>query len=308
MLIDLLSKTTSLDVERLMRISATASKRYKIYEIPKRTEGLREIAHPSRELKAIQRWVAAAIFSRLPIHDAATAYRKGGGIRENAERHRTSKYTTRYDFMNFFPSFRQESIQKFLAASMDKIGIDLSDADLEFIGNVVCRYGRLTIGAPSSPVITNTMMFEFDDALGAYCQENDLIFTRYADDIFVSSDEPDKLGRVTNEILRAKRRSEYLNLRLNHRKTVALSKKRSRRVTGVVITPDHKLSVGRDRKREVKALIHQWLKGELAPMRLLYLRGLLAFCCDIEPDFEGRLQRKYGHEHISRLIHSPDLG
>ncbi len=308
MLIELLSRTSNVPQTKLLSLSSSASRRYKVYTIPKRTGGERVIEHPSKELKAIQRWIVQALIVRFPLHEAATAYRKGTGVKANAEVHRLTKFTNRYDFSNFFPSFTQERVVQFVAEQSKAIGMKLSDRDLEFVGNIVCRNGRLTIGAPSSPAITNAMMFEFDRRMHVACSARGVVYTRYADDLFVSSFVPDKLGGLESVIATSKRGIPYLRLRLNRQKTAFLSKKYRRVITGVVITPNHKLSIGRERKREVKSLIHQWVKGEIDVERLYYLRGLFAFAIDIEPEFEDRLVTKYGKDRIKLLRNfEPDL-
>jgi hypothetical protein len=301
MLIELLSRTAKIPEAKLVSLSESASRRYKVYTIPKRTGGERVIEHPSRELKAIQRWIVRALISRFPLHESATAYRKGTGIRENAERHRRTKFTNRYDFASFFPSFSQTRVVEYIGQQAKAVGIDLSERDLEFIGNIVCRNGRLTIGAPSSPAITNAMMFEFDRRMHEECHATGVIYTRYADDIFVSSFEPGQLDGIEKVIVKSKRGIPHLRLRLNHKKTAYLSKKYRRVITGVVITPQHTLSIGRERKREVKALIHQWIKGDMDPTSFYYMRGLFSFAIDIEPEFEKRLSEKYGTARIGQL-------
>jgi retron-type reverse transcriptase len=307
MLLQTLSKYSRMEERKLLSIAASASKRYKVYEIPKRTGGMRTIEHPSRELKAIQRWLVKAVISQFPVHESATAYRIGSGIRDNAERHRLSRYTNRYDFMNFFPSFHQDQVEAFVSNEGAKLDMGLSPVDIGFIGAIVCRHGRLTIGAPSSPALTNAMMYLFDFEMHDYCVERDLIYTRYADDLFVSAMQADCMNSLENEIQRIKRDIPYISIRLNRQKTAYLSKKFSRRVTGVVITPDHKLSIGRERKREIKALIHRWTNGKLDDLEVSYMRGLLAFARDIEPDFEYRLVRKYGSKEINEILSNPML-
>lgn len=309
MLIELLSRTANIPETKLISLSHSASRRYKVYGIKKRTGGERIIEHPSRELKAIQRWIVQALIGRFPLHEAATAYRKGSGIRANAERHRRTKFTNRYDFANFFPSFSQNRVVQYVAEQASALGIELSDRDLSFVGNIVCRNGRLTIGAPSSPAITNAMMFEFDRRMYNKCSALNLVFTRYADDVFVSSFEPGRLDRVENIISRSKRGIPHLKLRLNRQKTTLLSKKYRRSIAGVIITPQHTLSIGRERKREIKSLIHRWIEGNIPVEDFNYLKGLFAFAIDIEPNFEIRLAEKYGENHIRRLRSAePEFG
>jgi hypothetical protein len=307
MLINQIARSSQLEADELVRLAQNASQHYKLYDIPKRNGELRRIAHPSRELKAVQRWIVKVIIQRLPIHDAATAYRKGGGIRENAERHRMSLYTNRYDFANFFPSFKRTQVQAFIQSETEKVGLLLGEEDINFIGQIVCRHDRLTIGAPSSPSITNAMMFPFDQLLFSYCVKRDLIYTRYADDLFISAKKPDQLINLEARIADAKREITHLSIRLNRKKTTHLSKKYHRSITGVVITPDHRLSIGRNRKREIKALVHRWINGKLDRFEVSYMRGLIAFARDIEPRFEDALRAKYGPQRIEEILRNPSL-
>jgi hypothetical protein len=117
----------------------------------------------------------------------------------------------------------------------------------------------------------------------------------------VSSFEPGKLEDIQKVIVKNKRGIAQIRIRLNHQKTAYLSKKYLRTITGVVITPQHTLSIGRERKREIKSLIYQWLKGDIDSEKFYYLRGLFAFAIDIEPQFEARLVEKYGLERIKSL-------
>jgi RNA-directed DNA polymerase len=103
MLLEKLRKHTRFSAEKLEHFATTASKRYKSYEIAKRTGGTRLIEHPSREIKAIQRWLNQALISKFPVHVCATAYKKDHSIRLNALRHLGSNFTLRLDFKDFFP-------------------------------------------------------------------------------------------------------------------------------------------------------------------------------------------------------------
>ena len=307
MLIQKIALTTQLTEQDICHLAESADRRYKVYSIPKRGVGLRKIEHPSREIKALQKWIVKVVIDRFPIHPCATAYRKGGGIKLNAERHRSSKYTNRYDFSNFFPSFTQENVEQFLSSRAKKSDIQLGADDIRFIGNIVCRHGRLTIGAPSSPALTNAMMFDFDKKLFGFCKTKKLIYSRYADDLFISSTEKGKLTGLENQIKKANREIKHLSLKLNSKKTTYLSKKYARRITGVVITPDHKLSIGRNRKRELKALVHLWVNHKLEIEKINYMRGWIAFARDIEPEFENSLRTKYGNDPIDQILKDPDL-
>lgn len=305
MLIERLSFESGLPINRLAFFAQTASNRYYVFSIPKRTGGERQIAHPARPLKAVQRWISSKYLSQLPVHKSATAYRRGSSIRKNAETHASSKFTLRVDFRDFFPNFTILHVYQFLKDQQEALGID--DRDLRFVSQIVCRHGGLTIGSPTSPVLTNAIMFSFDEAVFKYCKSNGLKYTRYADDIFISSSEPNKLGEAYQIVRRVADNFKFANLKINGRKTAFLSRRYKRLVTGLVITPQGKISIGRDRKRKIKALIHQLLKGELSGEKVSYLKGLLSFVSDVEPDFVQALRKKYGNEYVEMLhyTHAP---
>src|SRR5258708_34154662 len=75
---------TGLTQSEVISIARIAPKRYKIYQIDKRSGGKRTICHPSRELKALKYVFLRDILCDVPVHSRATAYRKGSSIRDNA--------------------------------------------------------------------------------------------------------------------------------------------------------------------------------------------------------------------------------
>lgn len=305
MLIERLSQESGIRQDRLLYFAETASKRYYIFSISKSDGGNRQIAHPARPLKAVQRWINHRYLNDLPVHDAAMAYRVGRSILANAKRHAGTRYTLRMDFKDFFPSFSQGHVSLFLKASNFSEVMD--DADIEFVSKIVCRNGGLTIGAPSSPILTNSMMFPFDQVMANWCAANDISYTRYADDLFMSTNVPNILNLAHKTVERCARSFRFAYLEVNRNKTAFLSKKYKRRVTGLIITPDGKISVGRDRKREIKSLLHSFKCRTLPHDRIDYLRGLLSFVNSIEPWFIESMIEKYGVDIFVILFQSPKM-
>ena len=305
MLIELLEKQSGLSRSQLLYLADTASDRYKIYTIAKRDGGRRKIAHPSKALKAVQRWINRVLVVKCPVHSCATAYKKGASIRYNASMHASSHFTLRMDFRDFFPSFREGGIRCYFDSMNRAMNLDLSEKDVSFVCLVVTQHGRLTIGAPSSPLLTNAMMFDFDTAVSAFVHERNLIYTRYADDIFISSERPNGLDGVFEEVVRQARALENVRLKINRKKTAYLSRRVRRSITGLVVTPDGRVSIGRSRKREIKALTHKRLCGRLNEEEIGRLQGLLAFAWDSEPEFFNALQRKYGRDNLRYILGQP---
>lgn len=281
----------------LQSIIQTAPIRYKVFFIPKRNGGLRQVAQPAREVKAIQRCLVERLVPLLPLHDAATAYRVGGSIKENASKHVRSNYMLKMDFRNFFPSISRMDVARHLEIHC---GRHFDQSAIQLIAYVFTwapkrqRPLRLCIGAPSSPLISNSIMFEFDSRLTARAESDGVTYTRYADDLTLSAITPGTLDIYPKNVRNIAKRLMYPRLSVNEGKTVFASRASRRIVTGVTLTADHKLSIGRKRKREIRAMYHKMILGELGGEEQSRLAGLIAFAEDIEPGFTTWLERTAG--------------
>lgn len=131
------------------------------------------------------------ILDFLPIHNAVMAYEKNSSIKKNAQSHQSKEYLVKMDFKNFFPSIKGgdlvRHIQKFSDNSFSREAlIDIllitciKDGDANY---------HLSIGAPSSPKLSNSIMFDFDDNVTKWCEENEIVYTRYADDLTFSTNK-----------------------------------------------------------------------------------------------------------------------
>lgn len=159
----------------------------------------------------------------------------------------------------------------------------------------------LSIGAPTSPLISNLLMYQFDGVMSNFARANGMVYTRYADDLTLSSAGHLDREVVRNEVAAALAAIDYPKLRLNPSKTKLASKSTSRRVTGLVLANDGSLSIGRERKRRISAMVHHALTGRCDAETLVHLAGLLSFASDVEPTFVDALTRKYGVEAVRAL-------
>ncbi|HCN8126267.1 TPA: RNA-directed DNA polymerase, partial [Escherichia coli] len=58
----------------------------------------------------------------------------------------------------------------------------------------------LSVGAPSSPFISNIVMSSFDEEISSFCKENKISYSRYADDLTFSTNERDVLGLAHQKV------------------------------------------------------------------------------------------------------------
>jgi RNA-directed DNA polymerase len=290
--------------EQLMHFILSAPHRYKVYEIKKRNgKGTRVIAHPSKELKYIQRHITSLLRQHIPIHEASLAYESGKGIKLNAQKHCKNQYLLKLDFENFFPSI----LPTHLINIAKKNGLDLSQDDIYILTQALFWKAResdhlcLSIGAPSSPFISNAIMYNFDQEITDICNQMGVIYTRYADDISFSTDSPNVLYKIVGIVEKSLELHTYKTVKINKNKTVNASKKHNRHVTGVTITNEGELSLGRKRKRILSSQIHKFTLGILTPMEIKRLQGHLGFANHIEPLFICRMELKYGKDIINSV-------
>lgn len=297
--------TFRISPSELNRIIATAPHRYKSFYIPKKRAGsFREVAQPARELKAIQTWLIQYLENRLPMHSCAVAYRNGTGIKENAKRHTNKRFVLKMDLKDFFPSIVKRDIQKHLAKYFEE---DLSGEDVDDICNILLwsppnKVGRrLCIGAPSSPFISNSILYDLDELLWRTCLERRVTYTRYADDLIFSTNEANLLSEIERAVYRTLSEIDYPKLSVNQDKTVHTSKGRGVTVTGITVTPLGGLSIGRERKRLIRAAIYRFLEMKLSYEEVEKLNGLLAFAHDIEPAFIQSMKNRYGSDILLKI-------
>jgi RNA-directed DNA polymerase len=298
MIIERMAKELLLPANHIARLAKTASHQYKEYQIAKRGGGTRTILHPSRRLKALQKWLLANVIVSWPVHGAATAYRKGHSIFDNAKIHVKSRFLLRMDMQEFFPSLTVDDMDAY-KRKRPTLFKGWTNQDFTWFCFLVFRFDRLTIGAPTSPAVSNSLCFDLDVSLDGICQSHGVTYTRYADDLFFSTSEPGVLADVEKEVKAAVAKLTLPGrLRINDAKTRHSSMKGARRVTGVVLGSDGNAYVGRHLKREIKSRVYKL--DSLAPKDRERLAGMISYVTGFDPEFMNTLVRKYGHARAIR--------
>lgn len=298
---------TGLPEREIRRIIFNAPVRYKVYKIAKKHGGFREIAQPAQEVKALQRVLESEFLSKLPIHPAAMAYRKGRSIRDNALMHVENGPILKMDFREFFPSIRPRHWHDYC----DDRGIFRDPVERAITTNILFfrRRGssitRLAIGAPSSPHLSNLLMYKFDALITEKIEKDFVTYTRYADDLTFSAKRTGYLTVVQEAVRETIREVPWPTLTINEGKTVVATTKFHRQVTGLVLTNDQNVSIGHVRKRNLRAAVHRASLGQLNAEQLGQLAGNLAFVNAVEPDFLARLEKKYGAEVLAMIKKFP---
>jgi RNA-directed DNA polymerase len=293
------SGLSSFDINRIVY---TAPKRYKTYFIAKRNGGKREIAQPAREVKALQYILIEDILNQLPVHPSAKAYVKYSSIRDNAVLHSGATAIMKMDFQDFFPSILASDWRKYC----EKQAI-LSPADIKVTSNILFRIRekektlRLSIGAPSSPMISNILMYEFDHYVFAEASARNIIYSRYADDMTFSGQRIGMLKDMQKVVQKAIRDTLCPRLSINATKTKFVTTKNQRNVTGLVLANDGQVGIGQVRMRLLRARIHHAINNAVTKEERMSLIGYISFLNSADKTTLSKMTVKYGVDFLQKI-------
>ena len=292
--------------DNILSFARTAPHRYKTYEILKR-DGVskRKIAQPSKEVKLLQRSALKVLEPILPVHPLAFAYTKARSIKHNALIHKESKFILKLDLTNFFNSITP----KLLLEKFHTANISLTQNDQDLISHLFFwkekrnESPKLSVGAPSSPLLSNFIMYNFDTKIIEVCKKNGCLYSRYADDITISSTENFYQLNLPFIIAKILREEFGESITLNNTKTKYISSAYRRQVTGVILTNDQDISIGHRKKRLLSSKIHHFkIQRLLDPNEIQKLKGELAFAFYIKPELRKKFEIKYGQNTITKIL------
>ena len=252
----------------ISQILRNPDRHYRSFSISKRSGGDRPIESPRVFLKAIQWVMSDYIFTHLPIHPSCHSFQIGKSVVTNADGHVGRDYVANIDISDYFGSIKFENVVDLFRS------VGFKKPESWILARLSCRNGSLPQGAPTSPVISNSFLYGFDDQLSAHCEREKLFYSRYADDITVSGSDLHSIRRaliLAEDILR-----RQYGLSLNEAKTRISTRHGQQRVTGVIV---NKLALPpRSDRRRVRAMIHNALKaGNITPRHYAEIRGHVSY-------------------------------
>ena len=235
-----LEQDLGISAKTLYAVSNNLSKHYRKAKLPKKSGGFRNLSVPDEVLKSIQKQIAEVLLIHRPTSRYAKAYRFGSSTLRNAKHHVGKQVVLKLDILHFFDSIRYSTVK-------DKVFPEEIYAEpLRILLTMLCYHkDALPQGAPSSPAITNIILYEFDEQLGQWCRERGIAYTRYCDDMTFSGDfEPLEVIRYVRLELKK------MGFLLNEQKTRIQRPGQQQTVTGIVV--NEKLSIPADYRRKLR--------------------------------------------------------
>ena len=247
-----LARTIAVPRNMLFELTRCAQKHYKLIMLRKKNGGLRYIHSPDTDLKHAQVQILKKILNNIEVSQYATAYIKGKKLKDNASPHINHKYLLKMDITDFFGSITYlQVISSAFNSKMYPVQIGA------MLTSLCCLNDVLPQGAPTSPMLSNIVMKNFDDIIGNWCKEKNITYTRYCDDLTFSADT-----QLYGVYLKVKDMLERRGFEVNESKTKFISNSSSQRVTG--LTVNEKVSIPNDYKRKLRQEVYYALKFGLA--------------------------------------------
>lgn len=278
---------------------------YHRFTIPKRSGGERVISAPKRRLRVAQRWILETLLAPLPIHEAATAFRAGASIRQNAARHAAKAVVVRLDLEDFFPSISVRRVKGLFASFGYNEGIATllallatepprvaATLDGERV-YVSVGQRQLPQGACTSPALTNLLCRALDRRLAGAAASTGFTYSRYADDLVFSHDRSEApvgmLMALAGQIVTDE------GFRLKEAKTAVMRPQHRQAVTGLVVNETPRVS--RDDLRRFRAFLHHCqnegfpaVSARLGRDARAHALGYLAFLHMVNPEQERKIR------------------
>ena len=280
---------------------------YRSFKIPKRSGGLRQIDAPNDELKKALYELKLILEKKfyMTYHTCAFAYVHGRCTIDSVKRHQqnNSRWFLKTDMRHFFPSTTPEFLMKMLCMTFpfcEFVRYDIGNKELLESALSICFLrGGLPQGTPTSPMLTNAMMIPIDHAINKMCHEYapHLCYTRYADDILISSQYNFKWSDVQGRVISI---LEAFNapFTLHPEKTRYGSSSGRNFNLGLMLNVKNQITIGHEKKKVAKACVFQFMtdyeKGK--PWCLedtQHLAGQLSYYKMVEPEFVALLLGKY---------------
>ena len=172
----------------------SSGKKYRTFEIPKKSGGVRTIHAPEPQLALLQSRLAemlnACVRERKKENPrfwfSSHGFHQGHTIISNAEVHRRRRFVFNLDLEDFFGTINFGRVRGFF---IHDTMFALEPKVATVIAQIACHDNALPQGSPCSPVISNLIGNILDSRILALARDARCTYTRYADDMTFSTNE-----------------------------------------------------------------------------------------------------------------------
>lgn len=294
---------------------------YDTFSIPKKSGGLRTINAPKDALKAAL-YELKSIFEQdfhARWHTSAFAYVPGRSTVDAVRRHQgnNSHWFLKLDFSNFFGSTTENFLFDQLSMIYPFCLLTAQERGAKVLRKVLslCMLdGGLPQGTPISPMLTNLMMIPIDHCISNLLHPRGMVYTRYADDIMISSLRGFDQQEVSDLIQRVLK-SFHAPFALNTKKTHYGSRAGNNWCLGLMLNAKNEITIGWRNVDRFKAMCHSYLTDRQKGIRwelhdLQTFSGLISYYMMVEKDYILHIIKSYNQKFNTDMLRAirEDLG
>ena len=234
-------------IHNVYEMANNQKKYYHFKTIKKRNGKDRLLSIPNDELMHVLKYINHNVLSWYKPLPCVYAYVNDKGIKQNAKCHLNSKYILKLDIKDFFGSIKFGKIVNNILPK------DCYEEELRILlANLCMVNGSIPQGSPTSPTLSNIIMHKFDEIMMEYCSKNNLVYTRYADDMVISSKEVFDFKSVISKVKFLLKK--YYQMELNDEKTIILHDGMKQEICGVIV--NEKLNVSKKYRDDVRGEVY----------------------------------------------------
>ena len=235
--------TDNQKIKKLYSMSNDIEKYYNKFNIKKRNGKERHILSPQYDLKKIQNNILNKLLYDKRVSNYAKAYVKEISLVDNVSVHKGYKYILKLDIKDFFESVSYVDIYNIFKE------FGFSKRICGLLSYLTTYDDYLPQGAPTSPYLSNLVLRDFDYKIGEWCEENNINYTRYSDDMTFSMNEYNK------DIIRFVRVNLYkYGLELNNDKICLIHNSKQQKITGIVV--NNKIQVDSKYRKKIRQEVY----------------------------------------------------
>jgi retron-type reverse transcriptase len=178
-----LAKALGIDVETLSHQAAVANSSYRLAKPIEKADGSMRQPYDARPpLKAVHRRIHERIFAHVEFPAYLTGSLKGKDAVRNAELHSSTATIVTEDVRNFFPSISAE-----LVCSIFRNFFGFSTEVAQLLTALCTLEGAVPQGAITSSHLANLAFWDIEGELFQYLESEGVTYSRYVDDVTISS-------------------------------------------------------------------------------------------------------------------------
>jgi RNA-directed DNA polymerase len=273
----------------------------------------REVLIPNDELKGYHEFIRLFLLDFMPLNEQVVfSYRKRFSAYDAVIPHAKNRSFFVCDIGDFFPNLKRARIQTTVATAREQCPVEDFDRWFERIIDLVCVEDSLPQGFSTSPTISNAALNPFDTSLQSLCQQRNLVFTRYSDDIIISGQDITALKEIKTIVETTLNDSMGGEFTLHPAKSKLLHRGIKIKLLGMVLLPNGKITIDSEIRSEIEVLVHFYLSdskkfaarfGGNTKKAEARLAGLLNYANAVDQEYLDKLRKKFGATVIDFFIH-----